>query len=99
MHDMFVIQIKETGSWNKTENAQVLERDLVMDVARNQVINANFVQLASMAELEANVPLNTDHMNDLDFFVLGMTICGTEWTVEYATRRRKRTAPVSPNRP
>ena len=98
MHDLFVIEIKDTGSWIKAKNAEVLERDLVMDVARNQVINANFVQLASMAELGANVPLNTD-TDAPDLFVLGMTICGSEWTVEYATRRRKRTTPVSPNRP
>jgi hypothetical protein len=66
-----------------------------MDVARNQVINANFVQLASMAELWANAPLETDRADDPNLFVLGMTICGSEWTVEYATRGYRAIATVS----
>ena len=100
MHDLFVIEVKDTGCWKEAQNSDALERDAVMDVARNQVINANFVQLASMAELKAHAPLDTDNVfYDPGLFVLGMTICGAEWTVEYATRYPTKKATVSQPQP
>jgi hypothetical protein len=44
-----------------------------------------FVQLATIAQLYMDVPLESDG-RDFIRFVLSMTICGEFWTVEYAFR-------------
>jgi hypothetical protein len=42
--------------------------------------------MAVIGELKDKVQLPEDDPRDTSFFVLGMTVCGEEWTVEYGAR-------------
>jgi len=78
-HELFVIQVKADGQWVQGARSDPME------IARMQVINASYFQLGLRAQLAEDVPLETDPPAGFHpEFVLSMTICGEEYTVEYA---------------
>ncbi|KAG7532067.1 hypothetical protein FFLO_03875 [Filobasidium floriforme] len=80
LHDLFIIQMSRTGSWQKDGS-----RSTEMQIAQAQAMNACYFQLGAMVDLYDHARSPTDVGPDPRYFVLAMTVCGEEWTVEYAT--------------
>lgn len=84
IHDMVIIKFKKAGFWIKPGK----KRSTEMNIAHAEACNGGMFQLASMVELMNIAKLPEDDKAPPSYFVLGMPICGEEWTVECTMRER-----------